>query len=52
MNLSRLDLNERLVFAVDGVEMSGRMFALVEPDNDAVEAADFRHGPVRGSNCL
>jgi hypothetical protein len=29
VNLTGLDLNERFVFAVDGVEMSGRMLAVV-----------------------
>jgi len=52
VNLTGLDLNERFVFAVDGVEMSGRMVAVVEPDDDALEAADFRHGPVPGSTGL
>ena len=47
MNRAGFNFDQRLVLAVDGVEMSGRMITVVEPNDDAVESADFRHGALR-----
>src|SRR4051812_42534342 len=48
VNRPSFDLDQRLVPAVDRVEMSRRMVTIIQSDDDAVKPADLRHGMVRG----
>ncbi len=43
IHITGFNLNERFVLAVDRVKMRRRMLVLVEPNDDAVKTANFRH---------
>src|SRR5439155_10421619 len=45
-DVERLDDHRRLVLAVDRVEVRWDVIAVVHRDDDAVEHADTRHGPM------
>jgi hypothetical protein len=47
VNATSVDFDQGFMFPLNRMEVLRRVLAVVEPDDDSVKPADFRHEPVR-----